>query len=193
MIMMKKYSGNLPATAIKHFPRLIFLAMMIGISPQLAAQLCSKNDTPETISPSNYESNDIGELRDIRVNNNNLTWYRCFYGQQWNNASQSCSGSPIKLNWQDALLAAKNSGWRLPNTKELMSIVDLQCFSPPLHPDLFPEAPASLTSGLWTSTPLQTNLNGSEAYTAAWTIGLGHGKLRHQTINLLNFVIFVKN
>lgn len=192
-MMMKKYIKSLPATLITHFQRLIVLAVMISVSPQLAAQLCSKNDTPETISPSNYESNAIGELRDLRINNNNLTWRRCLYGQQWDNTSQSCTGNPIKLNWQNALLTASNSGWRLPNTKELMSIIDLQCFSPPLHPTLFPEAPASLNSGLWTSTPLQTNLDGSEIYTAAWTVGLGHGKLRHQTINQLNFVIFVKN
>ena len=190
---MKKYSKNRPTTLIKYLQRLILLVFMIGISPQLAAQLCSKNDTPETISPSNYKRNDIGELLDLRVNNNNLTWRRCLYGQQWDNASQSCTGNPVKLNWQNALLTAKSNGWRLPNTKELMSIIDRQCFSPPLHPVLFPEAPASLTSGLWTSTPLQTNLDGTETYTAAWTIGLGHGKLRHQTINQLNFVIFVKN
>ncbi|MDH5217034.1 MAG: DUF1566 domain-containing protein [Gammaproteobacteria bacterium] len=192
-MMQKKHIKNLLSTLVKHFQGLILLVFMIGISPQLAAQLCSKNDTPETISPSNYEINDFGELRDLRISNNNLTWRRCLYGQQWDNASQSCTGNPIKLNWQNALLTAKSNGWRLPNTKELMSIVDLQCFSPPLHPVLFPEAPASLTSGLWTSTPLQTNLDGSETYTAAWTIGLGHGKLRHQTINQLNFVIFVKN
>ena len=191
MMMQKKHIKNLLTTLSKHFHRTIIVAVMISVSPQLAAQLCSKNDTPETISPSNYKSDIPGELTDIRINNNNLTWRRCLHGQQWNNTNQSCTGSPIKLNWQDALLAAKNSGWRLPNTKELMSIVDLQCFSPPLHPELFPEAPASLTSGLWTSTPLQTKINSSE--TAAWTIGLGHGKLRHQAINLLNFVIFVKN
>ena len=187
--MRKSYPHHL-TRSIQRFALLCAMSIM---SPQLAAQLCSKDNTPETVSPSNYTINN-GELTDSRLNNKNLTWRRCFYGQQWDNSTSSCIGTPKKLNWQGALLAAAQSNiWRLPNTKELLSIVDLQCFAPPLHPVLFPDAPASLNSGVWTSTPLQTNLSGAETSSAAWIIDLGHGILRHQSTTQLNFVLFVKN
>lgn len=170
----------------------LFVLITILLGNQAAAQICAKDNTPETISVSNYDLSQAGEIK-IKNPLTPFIWQRCFYGQQWNDAQQICTGTPKKLSWQDALKATENSEWRLPNIKELLSLVDLQCFAPPLHPELFPSAPASLTSGIWTSSPLQTNLDSSSITSSAWLVDLGHGKLSHQNITALNFVLFIKN
>ncbi len=52
-------------------------------------------------------------------------------------------------NWLAALTAANNSNfagqtdWRLPNIKELSSIVELQCENPSINEAIFPDTPAS--------------------------------------------------
>jgi hypothetical protein len=178
---------------IANSAHLIVLLCLVSVGTMAHAQICSEDNTPETISLSNFDLSQAGEVK-INSPSKPLTWQRCFYGQTWNSATQNCDGSPRKMTWQEALNAANDSGnWRLPNIKELLDIIDLQCFAPPLHPELFPSAPASLSSGIWTSSPLQTNLGSTQTTTSAWIIDLGHGKLGHQKITALNFVLLVKS
>ena len=82
-----------------------------------------------------------------------LVWRRCSEGQVW--TGSSCSGREILFSWQGALERAKSAAlggtpWRLPNAKELSSIVD-DSKSLPMAIDeaAFPNTPSSL---FWTST-----------------------------------------
>jgi hypothetical protein len=58
-------------------------------------------------------------------------WMRCALGQNWNGAT--CTGSGQAYTWQAALQAAEGSSfagysdWRLPDIKELSSIVEQAC------------------------------------------------------------------
>jgi hypothetical protein len=75
-----------------------------------------------------------------------LIWQRCTVGMAWNNESQSCDGAAtIFTQWTDVLDYAKTSragGWRLPNVKELFSIVDVQAQDPPVIDHVaFPNTP----------------------------------------------------
>lgn len=80
-----------------------------------------------------------------------LVWMRCAMGQNWN--SGTCTGSAGTYTWQQAPQAAKtlNDGagfagktdWRLPNVKELLSIVERRCYNPAINTDIFFNAPAS--------------------------------------------------
>lgn len=70
-----------------------------------------------------------------------LTWMRCSVGVVWNE-KQGCSDSaPSLLNLEDAIAAAtrKGEGWRVPELKELQSLVDRGCTSPALNAQVFPD------------------------------------------------------
>jgi len=88
----------------------------------------------------------------------NLMWKVCSEGQTWN--SGSCINAPTDHSWQQALQApdilntttgyAGYSDWRLPNIKELTSIVEYKCNSPAINESVFDATPAE---AYWTSTP----------------------------------------
>lgn len=83
-----------------------------------------------------------------------MVWQRCPLGQSW--SGTACTGAATWLDWPSAMAAAKsaatNSGlpWRLPNLKELNSLVDRTQYAPSMDRVAFPW-PQSL--GLWSSTP----------------------------------------
>ncbi|CAK0773005.1 hypothetical protein CCP4SC76_5670002 [Gammaproteobacteria bacterium] len=70
------------------------------------------------------------------------------------------------MTWADALTAAKNSrlggysDWRLPNAKELQSIVDYSVYTPSINSAIFPNTPSS---NFWSSAPF-ADLSGSAWY-----------------------------
>ncbi|MFV2056302.1 MAG: Calx-beta domain-containing protein [Thiohalomonadales bacterium] len=94
----------------------------------------------------------------------NLEWARCVTGQAWLSTSSTCSGAQTDYTWSGALtevvVANTNvflgkTGWRLPNAKELVSIVENQCENPAINAFVFPNTPIS-GGHTWTSTPSST-------------------------------------
>ncbi|MBT9598189.1 MAG: DUF1566 domain-containing protein [Vitreoscilla sp.] len=55
-----------------------------------------------------------------------LVWRRCTEGMTWNNSAQSCDGTPTLFEPRETFKYARaaGKGWRVPNIKELYSIVD---------------------------------------------------------------------
>ena len=79
-----------------------------------------------------------------------LVWARCSVGQSW--SGSTCTGSATALTHEAALQhAATQSGWRLPNVKELASLADKGCINPAIDAGAFPAAPSAL---YWSSSPL---------------------------------------
>ncbi len=78
-----------------------------------------------------------------------LMWKQCAQGLSGTNCA---TGTATTMAWSAALTAAKNdatagySDWRLPNKKELESIVESCGHSPAINQTLFPATPAS---GFW--------------------------------------------
>jgi len=177
---------------ILHF----YLAGAIILPSYTFAQACKEKQTPQTVSAGNFvfaETTNPLDGTPIGTafhNFTNLTWNRCVYGQKWESVTQQCIGSPVLLTWQEALITASNMGWRLPNIKELNSIVDLQCINPPFDLSIFPNTYASEDNGLWTSSPHVDNPDTNK--TNAWYITLGQGKLNFRPVDAKNFVRFVK-
>ncbi|HEY7774666.1 MAG TPA: DUF1566 domain-containing protein [Marinagarivorans sp.] len=86
-----------------------------------------------------------------------LTWQRCALGEVWSGDTCTIDDAQAGLFlWSEALAAAQTqTGWRLPNKKELASIIEYQCRLPALNRALFPPAQqASEDQRYWSSTPL---------------------------------------
>lgn len=114
------------------------------------AQTCLTSISATTPTTS-FVINGDGTVTDNRLG---LMWMRCSLGQTWLN--NSCSGEPLELSWQQALVNAhgyvyaNQTGWRVPNVKELASITEGQCVRPAINTSIFPNTPAD---DFWTSSP----------------------------------------
>lgn len=81
-----------------------------------------------------------------------LTWKLCAEGQTWNAEDGSCVGGGLTYTWSEALQVpstlnvsggyAGYNDWRLPNIKELRSLVETQCHSPAINDTVFNHSPA---------------------------------------------------
>jgi hypothetical protein len=82
-------------------------------------------------------------------------WKVCSEGQSWSKQSDntvSCSGNGKRVQWKEALELVNNhtfpaidgySDWRLPNIKELASLVALDRDNPSINSTIFPNTPSS--------------------------------------------------
>ncbi|HSP00230.1 MAG TPA: DUF1566 domain-containing protein, partial [Thioalkalivibrio sp.] len=85
-----------------------------------------------------------------------LMWRRCPVGSDW--VSGECVSAPQALSWSAMLtqVAGLNengwSDWRLPNIKELNSIIERRCSNPAVDTRVFPVVP---TGDLWSASPVE--------------------------------------
>ena len=85
---------------------------------------------------------------------NKIEWLKCTTGQQWSDEKQDCLGEPVKLDFEEIKLALDilnqeiEEAWRLPNRKELESLVCKNCDGAKIDLVLFPQTPAQ---PFWTS------------------------------------------
>lgn len=78
-----------------------------------------------------------------------LTWSRCSLGQEW--SGNTCTGIASIFTHEEAMqFAASKTGWRIPNIKELSSLVDTGCESPAIDSTAFPGTPVWW---YWASSP----------------------------------------
>jgi hypothetical protein len=130
------------------------------------AQTC-RNDIPLLAPDNRYTDLGDGSVKDLHTG---LQWMRCSLGQTWNGTT--CNGSVTTQTWQGALIAAENhdfanqTDWRLPNIKELNSIVDSSCYNLSINQNIFPSA---VNSDYWSAT------HGSENVNYAWYVNFGNG------------------
>lgn len=111
----------------------------------------------------------------MRDTTTGLIWMRCSLGQQWSSAQSRCVAHTSAADYyafSDALAAAAEphlgtDNWRLPNKKELASIVEYGCVEPAVNPEVFPQ---TFTEVYWSSTP---QVYASDF--AAWAINFNNG------------------
>ncbi len=118
-------------------------------------QRCYEN-APKTTPTHRFVLDDMGLAADTVTG---LLWMRCLAGQHW--TGSNCDGEPLDLGlsaalaYSDSFEYAGKTNWRIPNVKELTSIIELSCVQPALNPAVFPN---SWFSGYneyhYTSTPI---------------------------------------
>ena len=134
-----------------HMPVLLLGAGLALVGSGAFAQICKYDSIPATAPDSRFTNNGDGTVTDKITD---LQWQRCSEGQTWDGAA--CTGNATTYTWQVALQLADgasyagHSDWRLPNIKELASIVELACYDPAIDLQPFPGTPSGW---YWSSTP----------------------------------------
>lgn len=140
--------------------------------PTVQAQTCKHKNILPLTPKKHFKDHQDGTVTHIKTG---LMWQVCSFGQQWKNGK--CLGKAKAITWQDALLSARQlnqsggyggySDWRLPNFKELKSIVEYQCYDSAINLRVFPNTPSDY---YWSSTPDVDSRYG------AFGIGFGRGE-----------------
>ena len=118
------------------FITLLLSTLALIIANTANAQTC--NDSIKETTPNiQLIDNRDGTIID---NSTGLMWKQCSQGQ----SGSSCTGSADAYSWKEALEQAYThtyagySDWRLPNIKELSSILERACYEPSINKARFP-------------------------------------------------------
>jgi len=146
-----------PRPSQDYLMRLVALFLTRGLGALISLLCCIA--TPALAA--NYSDNGDGTVTDSTTG---LTWTRCSMGQTWDGSA--CAGTPAKYTWTQANALTGQvsfggySDWRLPNIRELQTIVDLQALSISVYPSIdgatFPNTPASY---FWSTSTSAYNSN----------------------------------
>ena len=129
-----------------------------------------------------FTVNGDGTVSDSRTG---LMWDQCLLGQDTGN---QCAGTDARFAWADGLAAVADNNaqghlgyedWRMPNIRELLTLVERACVYPALDHAIFPNAPgmpAVLASTSHTKEPALTWVVGFDAggYVASFPKTLLH-------------------
>ena len=159
------------------FPILLMLAISPAVFSAKLYQPCRIGMIIETAPTSQFKDNSDGTITDLKTK---LIWKKCIEGLTWQSATNTCTDDPNvedMMTWQEALAKAAqlnaNGGlagatnWRLPNIKELSSIIENACYGPSINLNVFPDSPSGI---FWSSTPYI----GANDY--AWSVRFNYGQ-----------------
>lgn len=164
--------------------------ILIFANKSVANQNCKDEQEPPT-SDNRYTIYTDGTAIDHQTN---LIWMRCTIGRTINSNTNNCdrfSEAP-KYIWKEALDLASNytfaghSDWRLPNIKELISLVVTSCFISSANGNIFPSLERN-NAFYWSST-LQKNFEGGIN-----VVFLVNGRSSFTTIDSSHFVLLVRS
>lgn len=180
--MKKNLFKSIRTRIINKSPRLYFLFFMFSFSLNAVAQTCNTVSLAATTPFDDFTVHNDGT---VSHNKTGLVWQVCSQGQTWD--AGACTGTATAHTWQTALQIpqalntaggyAGKTDWRLPNIKELASIVELQCVAPAINTTIFPDTVVSLP--YWSSSPNTASIE------ATWGIDFNNGNdgtdLRHHS------------
>ena len=128
---------------------------------------------PASTPTAQFELHADGTVTDTTTE---LVWMRCALGQAWDGTT--CTGTANTHAWQEALQEVQNlngnggfaghTDWRLPNVRELGSIVEQRCWEPAINAAVFLNAP---TGWFWSSSPHAYNTGN------AWVVNFDGGRV----------------
>lgn len=141
--------------------------------PVWAQAVTCQNGIPASNPDSIYTVHGDGTVTDTRTG---LMWKQCREG--YDGASCTADASTILFKWGAALTHAEghifagHSDWRLPNQKELESLLEECRTSPAINDGIFPNEPTSSSLGLlvWSGSPVVGSSN-------AWSLDFNNGDI----------------
>ncbi|NEX15062.1 MAG: hypothetical protein C1943_00120 [Halochromatium sp.] len=157
---------------------LVCLLFLLYPFSLVADQSCRTDELPLSLPTARFVSNDDATLTDTATD---LMWQRCAWGQEW--TGSGCKGQASLMTWPEALQLADATNadgtlfyndWRLPNIRDLATIVERQCQDPRTNLELFPDTPAHF---FWTS----TTRSGDESTLGAYALSFGPEGVEHRS------------
>lgn len=148
--------------------------MVANAAPVVSAvQICrAESEIPSSVPTANFTDNGDGTVLDHATG---LMWMKCPLGQSGN---YCLTGTAASYTWKEALEVAETTSfaghedWRLPDIKELRSIVEARCSGPATNGVVFPWTPASY---FWSSSPSAYGVN------LAWAVNFAYGESGRDT------------
>lgn len=149
------------------FGNFLLLFSVIGWAQQ--EPICQPENIIATTPDSRFVVNENGTVNDMQTG---LMWKHCAEGKS---GVQCKEGEVLEMNWAEALLymsehntdgASGYNDWRLPNIRELSTLVESQCAHPAINSEIFPN---TLPSHFWTSSPYHFYTHYS------WYVDFGYG------------------
>lgn len=162
----------------------VLLSLMLSLNSYAQTCLDSINNTTPTDI---FVDNSNGTITDTSTG---LMWMRCSLGQTFDAANNQCVSDAQQMTWQQALTTAHGftfagtNDWRVPNVKELTSLVERQCVRPAINTELFPLTPSD---DYWSSTPSVADPERS------WVVAFFNGSNSLRQRQLSVFVRLVRN
>jgi sugar lactone lactonase YvrE len=151
-----------------------------GTGAAAYATVVVKDPTPST---KRYTDNGDGTVTDSSTG---LTWMRCAVGQSWTGSTCSGTATTLTLKNVSASPFAGRTDWRLPNIRELQTIVDRFRVNPAIDTAAFPNTPIT---EFWSSTATPESLYLDPGN--AWSVTSYHGTTATPFQNTLLAVRFV--
>jgi hypothetical protein len=144
-------------------PLSLILLCLISFN-STAQQTCKTDSIVQTAPDSRFTNNGDGTVTDMQTG---LMWARCRQGLQGAVCDTDSSVATSTFTWAEAL--ALNSAtsdtdtrtdWRLPNVKELQSLVERSCFNPAINDSVFPNTGTG-NSFFWSASPVASAADGA--------------------------------
>jgi len=150
----------------------VAVAISFSYSSTVVSQECFFTTVKSTTPDTRYNDNSDGTITDKKTG---LIWKKCSEGQ----TELSCAGGADTFLWPAAMAQARianlenyanANNWRLPNIKELTSLVEVACKNPSININYFPNTTTIDNRKYWSSTT-------TFAATLAWAVNIDVGNV----------------
>lgn len=161
---------------------LLLICGALFVATQNHAQTCNQSIS-RTAPDSRYEI--LSNGAEVKDKQTGLIWQRCSVGQSWDGVTCAYGNDSVTYNWAQAmfLVSKVGNGWRIPNIKELRSIIEEACYKPAINESIFPNTWPDRY--YWSSSPF-TKLPGK-----IWTIYLSTGTVSYEDYALNQYAIIM--
>jgi hypothetical protein len=159
----------------------LVVLLAVAMAPALA-QTC-RDDIPASAPDSRFTANGDGTVTDRATG---LIWKQCAEGLS---GADCLTGGATTFTWQAALQHAEaavfagSALWRLPNKKELASLVEQRCYAPAINSRFFPNTPSN---AFLSSSPYAYVANG------AWYVYFYYGSVNGYSKDNAGYVRLVR-
>ncbi len=143
------------------------MVLLLAATTAPALQTCQDDSIPASAPDSRFTANGDGTVTDRATG---LIWKQCAEGLS---GADCLTGSATTFTWQqvlqhaEAAVFAGSALWRLPNKKELASLVEQRCYDPAINARFFPNTPVD--DWFWSSSP------GADGADFAWLVSFLSG------------------